>query len=126
MIKVTVKGDFSKTLGFIERIRELVRSGRLDYYGRQGVTALKAVTPVDTGKTAESWDYKIVHGLNKVSIYWTNDNFDKNGTPIAVILQYGHATVNGGFVQGIDYINPAIRPIFEQMANDIREEVSKR
>lgn len=124
MIKVTVKGNFKKTLGLIERVRELVNMGRLDYYGRQGVAALKSVTPIDTGKTAEAWDYKIVHGNNKVSIYWTNDNFDTNGTPIAVILQYGHATVNGGYVKGIDYINPAIRPIFEGIAEDIRKEVN--
>lgn len=124
MIRVKVKGNFDKTEKLIERILNMFYLGRLDYYGHLGVNALKSITPKDTGKTADSWDYEIVRGKNKISIYWTNDNFDDNGTPIAVILQYGHATTNGGFVQGIDYINPTMRQVFEKIAEDAWKEAT--
>lgn len=111
MITFRQKGDFSKLTRFLERAKESVRLGDLDKYGREGVAALASATPVDTGRTANSWHYKIEQKQGSVSISFYNTNI-QNGVPIAVILQYGHATRNGGWVQGRDYINPAIQPIF--------------
>jgi len=107
----------------LERAKEVVKLGDLDKYGRMGVEALRSVTPVDTGKTASSWYYKIERSKGRVSLIFCNSNTTPEGTPIAIILQYGHATRNGGFVQGIDYINPIIVPIFEEIANTAWKEV---
>lgn len=115
-------GSFKKTNRFIERALEVVKHGDLDRFGRAGVEALRHNTPVDTGRTAESWDYRIIREKDQVRIEWTNSNI-VNGIPIAVLLQYGHATRNGGWVEGRDYINPAIRPIFDQIANDAWKEL---
>lgn len=124
MIKFRHKGDFSKLTGFFEKAKEAVKLGDLDKYGREGVAALKSATPVDTGRTADSWYYKIEHkdGTAKLSFY--NSNI-QNGVPIAIILQYGHGTNHGGWVEGRDYINPAIRPIFDKIANEAWREVTK-
>ena len=122
MIKFKVTGDFSKTLKSMEKLKEFVHKGNLDKYGQMGVDALKQATPRRTGKTAESWDYEIVAENNKVSIYWTNTNIN-NGVNIAVILQYGHGTRSGRYVQGIDYINPAMKPVFEDIADKAWKEV---
>lgn len=124
MIKFRQQGDFSKLTRFLERAKEAVHIGDLDKYGREGVAALASVTPVDTGLTANSWHYEIVQKKGSVSISFYNTNI-QNGVPIAVILQYGHATRNGGWVQGRDYINPAIQPIFDKIANDAWGEVTK-
>lgn len=97
----------------------------LEKYAREGVTALASATPVDSGETAASWDYEIQKGNGKVSIYWTNSNIN-DGVPIAVILQYGHGTNGGGYVQGRDYINPAIRPIFDKIAENAWKEVTSK
>ena len=97
----------------------------LEKYAREGVTALASATPVDSGTTAASWGYEIQKRHGKVSIYWTNSNIN-NGVPIAVILQYGHGTNNGGYVQGRDYINPAIRPIFDKIADNAWKEVTSK
>ena len=112
MISFRHKGDFSKLSSFLEKAKEVVKLGDLDKYGRLGVEALSSATPKDTGKTSESWKYEIIHSKDSVSITFTNTNI-QNGIPIAIILQYGHGTRNGGWVEGIDYINPAIRPIFD-------------
>lgn len=95
----------------------------LHRYGQEGVDALSAATPRDTGTTAASWSYEVRHGNNEVSIYWNNSNAPY-GVPVAVLIQYGHTTRNGGYVQGIDYINPALRPVFDKIANDIWKEVT--
>ena len=124
MIKFRQKGDFSKLTHYLEKVKEIVKLGDLDKYGREGVAALASATPVDTGLTASSWRYEIQHGNDSVSIAFYNDNI-QNGVPIAIILQYGHGTNNGGWVEGRDYINPAILPIFEKIANDAWEEVTK-
>lgn len=124
MITFKHKGDFKKLTGFLEKAKNLVRIGDLDKYGREGVAALAAATPVDSGKTASSWSYEIVHKEGTVSINFTNSNI-QNGVPIAVILQYGHGTNNGGWVQGRDYINPAIQPVFDKIANNAWKEVTK-
>ena len=117
MITFRQKGDFSKLTKYFERLKEVVKLGDLDKYGREGVAALSSATPKDTGLTADSWYYKIENKNGSAKITFNNSNI-QNGVPIAIILQYGHGTRNGGFVEGIDYINPAIRPIFEKIAND--------
>jgi len=124
MIKFRQKGDFSKLTRFLEKAKEAVRLGDLDKYGREGVAALASATPIDSGQTAKSWYYKITHKNGSVSITFYNSNI-QNGVPIAIILQYGHGTRNGGWVQGRDYINPAIRPIFDKIANEAWREVTK-
>lgn len=124
MITFRQKGDFSKLNRFLERAKETVKLGDLDRYGREGVAALASATPVDSGKTASSWYYEILRTSEGVSISFKNSNINK-GVPIAIILQYGHATRNGGWVEGRDYINPAIQPIFDRIANDAWKEVRK-
>ena len=124
MITFRQKGDFSKLTRYLERAKEVVKLGDLDKYGREGVAALASATPVDSGKTANSWRYEIKNKSGSVTISFYNSNI-QNGVPIAVILQYGHATRNGGWVQGRDYINPAIQPIFDKIANEAWREVIK-
>lgn len=124
MIKFRQRGDFSKLTRYFERVKEVIKLGDLDKYGREGVAALASATPVDTGLTASSWRYEIDYGKDSVSIAFYNDNI-QNGVPIAIILQYGHGTRNGGWVQGRDYINPAVRPLFDKIADDAWKEVTK-
>ena len=124
MISFRQKGDFSKLTRFLERAKEAVHIGDLDKFGKEGVAALASATPVDSGETANSWYYEIENRKGSVSISFYNTNI-QNGVPIAVILQYGHATRNGGWVQGRDYINPAIQPIFDKIANNAWKEVTK-
>ena len=124
MISFRQKGDFSKLSRYLERARNVVRLGDLDKYGREGVAALASATPTDSGETANSWYYEIVRTKNSVAIEFYNSNI-QNGVPIAIILQYGHGTGTGGWVQGRDYINPAIQPIFDRIANDAWREVTK-
>ena len=124
MIKFRHKGDFLKTTMFLEGAKKPVRLGLLDKYGRAGVAALASATPVDSGLTASSWYYKIENSRGSVSISFHNSNI-QNGVPIAIILQYGHGTRNGGWVAGRDYINPAIQPIFDNLVNDAWREVTK-
>lgn len=122
MIKFRQKGDFRKLTRFLEKAKEAVRLGDLDKYGREGVAALSSATPVDSGVTANSWYYEITNknGIAKISFY--NSNI-QNGVPIAIILQYGHGTGTGGWVEGYDYINPAIQPIFDKIAETAWKEV---
>lgn len=122
MISFSQKGDFSKLTSFLEKIKEIVRMGNLDKFGRQGIEALSAATPIDTGLTSVSWEYKIENQKGSTSITFYNNNI-QNGVPIAIILQYGHATRNGGWVQGRDYINPAIQPVFDRIAEEAWREV---
>ena len=124
MISFRQKGDFSKLTSFLERAKETVYLGDLNKYGRQGVAALASATPIDSGETAESWYYKIENNKESATITFYNSNI-QNGVPIAIILQYGHGTRNGGWVEGRDYINPAIQPIFDQIVDDAWREVNK-
>jgi hypothetical protein len=124
MITIRQEGDFSKLTSFLERAKEVVRISDLDKYGREGVAALASATPVDSGKTADSWHYKIEQKQGSVSIVFYNSNVN-DGVPIAIILQYGHGTRNGGWVEGIDYINPAIQPIFNKIVDSAWREVTK-
>lgn len=123
MISFRHKGDFSKTLGFLERAKEAVKIGDLDKYGREGVAALSSATPVDSGETASSWYYEIKHENGSASITFNNSNIN-DGVPIAIILQYGHGTGTGGWVEGRDYINPAIQPIFDKIVDAAWKEVT--
>ena len=124
MIKIRQKGDFKKLTSFLERAKESLNIGVLDKYGRKGVAALSSATPVDTGLTASSWFYKIENKNGVAKIEFHNSNI-QNGIPIAVILQYGHGTRNGGYVVGRDYINPAIQPVFDELAKNAWKEVAR-
>lgn len=124
MITFRQKGDFSSLSKFLEKAKNAVKIGDLDKYGREGVAALASVTPVDSGLTANSWYYKIKRSNESVSIEFCNSNV-QNGVPIAIILQYGHGTGTGGWVEGRDYINPAVQPIFDKIAQNAWKEVAK-
>lgn len=124
MIKFRHKGDFSRTVRFMEGAKKAVRLADLDKFGREGVAALASATPVGSGLTASSWYYEVVNRNGTARISFYNSNI-QNGVPIAIILQYGHGTRNGGWVQGRDYINPAIQPIFDKIANQAWKEVTK-
>jgi hypothetical protein len=124
MITFSQKGDFSRLSSYLERLKNVVKLGNLDAYGREGVAALSSMTPRDTGETAKSWYYKINRENDTVTLSFHNSHVN-NGVNIAIILQYGHGTKNGGYVEGIDYINPAIRPIFNKIAEDAWKEVTR-
>ena len=124
MITFRHKGNFNKLTVFLEKADRTARLKDLDKYGREGVAALASATPVDTGLTASSWYYEIKRQNGVVALNFCNSNVN-NGIPIAIILQYGHGTRNGGWVEGKDYINPAIQPIFDRIANDAWREVTK-
>lgn len=124
MIRFRHKGDFRKATRFLERAKNAVRLGDLDRFGREGVAALASATPVDSGLTASSWYYKVTNKDGTAKITFYNSNV-QNGVPIAIILQYGHGTGTGGWVEGRDYINPAIQPLFDRIANEAWREVTK-
>lgn len=124
MIGFRVKGNFDRTTRYLDKVKLAVRLGILDKYGRDGVAALSSATPVDTGLTASSWYYRIDTTDVSASIVFCNSNI-QNGIPIAIILQMGHGTRNGGWVEGRDYINPAIQPIFDKLAKRAWGEVTK-
>lgn len=123
MITIHHKGDFKKTIKFLNAITPLPIQMILNKYGKMGVSALAAATPVDTGKTADSWIYEIEASKDSYTITWSNTNVN-NHVNIALILQYGHATRNGGYVTGRDYINPALQPVFDQIAEEAWREVT--
>lgn len=116
------RGSWRKTTKYLSRDWALENMLTLHEYGAKGVAALSANTPKDTGLTAESWTYFIKETEKRVKIVWVNDNI-KDDLSIALLIQYGHGTRNRGYVKGIDYINPAIRPIFDQMVSDIDKEI---
>lgn len=124
MITFRHKGDFSKTQRFLERAKGSVRLGILDKYGREGVNALASATPVESGETASSWSYEVSYDAKGATLTFHNSHINQ-GVPIAIILQYGHGTGTGGWVQGRDYINPAIQPIFDKLADEAWKEVTK-
>ena len=123
MISFRQKGDFSRTFRFLENAKKAIRSVDFDKFGRQGVAALASATPIDSGQTSNSWYYEVNVTKESVTIGFYNSNV-QNGVPIAIILQYGHGTRNGGWVEGRDYINPAIQPIFDKITNDAWREVT--
>lgn len=123
MIKIRQKGDFKKINSYLERLKDKLHIGILDKYGKLGVQALMEATPVDTGGTSRMWRYEIQNGKNGASVSFHNDNINE-GVNIAIILQYGHGTGTGGWVDGRDYINPAIQPLFDKLADDAWKEVT--
>ena len=124
MIRVKHRGNFVKTTRYLQRAKQAVNLNNLDKYGEEGVAALSSATPVESGLTSNSWYYEIAKTPTGAKISFCNSNI-QNGVPIAIILQYGHGTRNGGWVQGRDYINPAIQPIFDKLTSDAWREVTK-
>lgn len=124
MIEVGGRGDFSVTRKALEKMRRANLFSDLDRYGQQGVDALAKATPIDENLTAISWAYRIVHHRKYPGIEWYNTNETTSGTPVAILIQYGHGTGTGGYVAGRDFINPAIRPIFDRIANDVWKKVT--
>lgn len=123
LVVMKQSGSLKNFEGFLYKNRKKRLYQLLNEYGKQGVELLRDATPVDTGKTATGWDYEIEVNSQGVSLYWVNNNVNE-GVPIAILIQYGHATRSGSYVQGIDYINPALRPLFESMATKLWKEVS--
>lgn len=118
MIRVVSGGSFDKTDRFLRRLSKLDVLGILNNYGQQGVNALSNATPIRTGLTSQSWSYKVEYKFGRYSISWHNSHVE-DGKPIAILLQYGHGTGTGGYVQGVDYINPAVKPIFDKIAEEV-------
>ena len=123
MISLKSTGDFKKTDRFLNRVKSGDIFSRLSQYGRMGVDALSSATPIDTGRAAHSWTYQVGTGGGKTSISWLNTDVE-GGVNVAIILQYGHGTGTGGYVQGRDYINPAMRPVFDKIAEAVWREVT--
>lgn len=124
MISFRQKGDFKNLTRYLQKAEKGARIPDLERIGEKGVAALSSATPVETGLTAQSWGYVVTRTRGSAKVTFTNSNV-QNGVPIAIILQYGHATHNGGWVEGRDYINPAIQPIFDELANEAWREVTK-
>lgn len=124
MITFESKGDFKNTDTFLERMLELVNIGIWDKYGKMGVEALRNYTPINTGLLRDSWSYEIEHDKGRTRITWTNSDIE-GGYNVALLVQYGHGNGNGGYVQGVDFINPAMKPIFEQILNELLKEVKQ-
>lgn len=124
MITVSQGGSFNNTLSFLGRMTkgDIYRS--LEQFGQEGVRALSSATPKDEGETANSWSYQILRKNGIVRISWHNDHMAGH-TPVAILLQYGHATRSGAYVEGRDFINPAIQPIFDKIADAVWKEVTK-
>lgn len=125
ILSIETKGDFSKTLSWLKKIKFDKLMSRLESYGEQGVMALESATPRRTGKTAASWSYEIEQTKDSITISWHNSNMARDAIPIALLIQYGHGTGRGGYVQGVDYINPALKPIFEEITNNVWKEITK-
>lgn len=118
MLKITSSGSFRNSRSFLSKISNMNIASQLESFGREGVAALAGATPVDSGLTAASWEYKVTHSGNSWSITWYNTHVVA-GTPVAILLQYGHGTGTGGYVRGTDYINPAIKPVFDRIAEEV-------
>jgi hypothetical protein len=126
LIRATVRGSFRNTEAFLQRMKQKSYLVQLEKFGPIGVAALMAATPRDEGQTAEAWTYEIIQRAGYYSIQWLNTNVEEPGhIPVAVLIQYGHGTKQGAYVEGRDYINPAMRPIFDQIAADMWKEVTK-
>lgn len=124
MITFKHKGDFSKTIKYLKDVKQPIKIEILERFAKEGVKALSSATPIESGLTADSWDYQITSNKNGASIKFNNSNINKN-VPIAIILQYGHGTGTGGWVEGRDYINPAIQPVFDKIVEEAWKEVTK-
>lgn len=126
VVQMSEKGDFKKTFKFLKAMQEKKFLSNLNKYGERGVQLLSENTPRDTGLTASSWYYKIEDDGETLTLTWYNSNVKKDYFNVALMFQYGHATKNGGWIEGIDYINPALKPLFDEMEKDIWEEVKSQ
>ena len=117
MARFRSTGGFPKTVRFLKKVSETDFLKKADFWGQKGVEALEAATPKRTGLTAASWTYRIERVGDKIRIGWINTN-EHNGVPIAILIQYGHATRTGGYVAGVDYINPAMKPVFDEIVKE--------
>ena len=126
MLKLSVKGNYNKTSNKLLKLKNGAYLKHLDRYGEIGVKALRDATPKDSGETADSWSYSIDKIPEGISLSWHNSSKTYTGIPIVILLQYGHGTRNGGYVQGKDFINPAILPIFEDIANEVSREIASK
>lgn len=124
VVTIKTKGSFKNFLSFSDKMLKRDYVKVLDRYAKSGLEALKANTPVDTGKTRDSWYYEIIQDKQGINIVWKNSNVTSYGTPIVLFIQYGHYTKSGTFIQGIDFINPALKPIFSKIADNIWMEVT--
>ena len=122
-IKISINGDLKHTKSFLVKKLKFNWRNKLMEYGKQGLIALANATPKDTGKTASQWGFEILQTDHSVKVVWTNDHIEKGWANVAILLQYGHATGTGGYVEGIDYINPALKPVFERMAKEMWGEI---
>lgn len=125
MVTFKHKGDFSNVISYFTKLKKAIKPSDLEKYGQEGVQALMSATPVDTGKTAASWYYTIEIKNDSATINFNNSNIQNGWAPVAILIQLGHGTGTGGWVQGRDYINPAIRPIFDKIADNAWREVTK-
>ena len=126
MIQLKCRGNYNKTEKFLKDMKDLNSlRNMMEKYGREGVAALSAVTPIDSGETATSWSFEVVQESDGISLVFSNNSTTKTGIPIAILLQYGHGNGRGGYVRGRDYINPAIQPIFDKLADEAWKEVTK-
>lgn len=123
MISVSSKGDFANTIKALKKMSSNDVFRALDSAGRSGVAALSAATLIDSGETSQSWSYTVQKSKGGWSIEWTNSHM-AGSTPVAILLQYGHGTGTGGYVQGRDYINPAMKPVFDKIAADVWKAVT--
>lgn len=120
---MTSQGDYKKTTDFLNKLASPSVYDDLDRFGQMGVAALSQATPKDTGLSASSWGYRIIRSARRPGIEWFNTDKDVNGTPIVILIQYGHGTGTGGYVQGRDFINPTMRPLFDKFADEIWKKV---
>jgi hypothetical protein len=123
MITIETSGSFKKTEDFLSKMSKLNFESLLDRYGAMGVSVLASVTPRDSGLTAGSWNYEVVKEKGRYSIVWHNTNV-VSGIPVAILIQYGHATRNGTWIEGYDYINPVIKPMFDRIADEVWKQVT--
>lgn len=124
MIRIKQSGNFNFLERFLKRAPSIDYHRILSKYGQEGVAALASVTPIDSGDTKNSWSYEVVVSPGYSRLTWKNSNVTSSGVPVAILIQYGHATGNGGYVEGRDFINPAILPIFQRLADELWREVS--
>lgn len=125
MIQIRCRGTYEKTEKFLKKGKNINEVRQiLEKYGREGISALSAETPIDTGDTATSWYFEIEQDENSISLIFSNSNVTKTGIPIAILLQYGHGNGEGGYVMGRDFINPAIQPVFDRIAEEAWREVT--
>lgn len=126
MIKIRCRGNYNKTEKFLKDAKDLNELRQvMEKYGREGVAALSALTPIDSGETASSWEFEVIQEDDGISLVFNNNSTTKTGIPIAILLQYGHGNGRGGYVRGRDFINPAIQPIFDRLADEAWKEVTK-